>query len=231
MFVPQVTVIDVGDTVTWTNYDSVPHTVTSTTDNFNVSSPMMQKGDTFSFTFTKAGVFTYYCEVHPFMVGTIYVGVSPPQSDIVIPSSSPGLSLSVAKAVGGVSLTASLDGVPANQTAGVPVSFFGRYTANSSTYWLKLNTISTGSNGSARLAIPSGGATAFQAYVPQVGNFQSEYSNEVDLGPPAPAAGGSGPGSAAGLGGYYVPAILIAAGVCAFLSPLLLRRSRGSGAG
>jgi plastocyanin len=219
-FVPQVTVINVGDTVTWTNYDAVPHTVTSTTDSYNVSSPMLQRGDKFSFTFTKAGVFTYYCEVHPFMVGTIYVGVDPPPSDAVLnPNSAPGLTLSMNKASdGGVSLTASLNGVLESQAAGVPVSFFARYQDNSSTYWSKLDTLSTGSNGTARLTLPRGAATAFQAFAPPVGNLTGEYSNIVEFGAPA---------SAVGTSTSYLPVIILAAAACLSLSAfLLLRRSR-----
>ena len=226
MFLPQVTAINVGDTVTWTNYDTAPHTVTSTTDNFNVSSPMLQKGDKFSFTFAKAGVFTYYCEVHPFMVATIYVGVPPPQTVAVLnPSSSPGVTLSVNRAAGGgVSLVASLGQVPQSLAAGVPVSFFARYTGNSSTYWLKLDTRATGSNGSARLVLPSSATvTGFQAYAPRVGNVQAGYSNVVDLGAPAPAVSSGGQGSDVS----FVSLVVLAAVAGLFIAPfMLLRKSR-----
>jgi len=226
MFVPQATAINVGDTVTWTNYDTAPHTVTSTTDNFNVSSPMMQKGDKFSYTFTKAGVFTYYCEVHPFMVATIYVGVPPPQTNAILnPSSSPGLTLLVNKASGGgLSLTASLGQVPQSQAAGVPVSFFARYTGNSSTYWLKLDTLPTGSNGSARLSLPSSAAmTGFQAYAPKVGNVQAGFSNLVELGAPPPTVSPASQGSDVS----SVSLIILAAVAGLFIMPfILLRKSR-----
>lgn len=60
-----------GDTVTWTNNDSVPHTVTSSTGLFQ--SGTMQPGDTFSFTFTDPGTYDYFCEFHAGMTGQVMV--------------------------------------------------------------------------------------------------------------------------------------------------------------
>jgi plastocyanin len=73
--------VSVGNTVTWTNNDSQPHTVTSGSngqpDNkFNSSpnfSPLLNPGQTFSFTFTQAGNYPYFCMLHPNMVGTVSV--------------------------------------------------------------------------------------------------------------------------------------------------------------
>jgi plastocyanin len=73
--------VSVGTTVTWTNNDSQPHTVTSGSngqpDNkFNSSpnfNPLLNPGQTFSFTFTQAGNYPYFCTLHPNMVGTVSV--------------------------------------------------------------------------------------------------------------------------------------------------------------
>src|SRR5215204_813060 len=73
--------VSVGTTVTWTNNDSQPHTVTSGSngqpDNkFNSSpnfTPLLNPGQTFSFTFTEAGEYPYFCTLHPNMVGTVSV--------------------------------------------------------------------------------------------------------------------------------------------------------------
>jgi plastocyanin len=80
-FSPNPIQVSVGNTVTWTNNDSQPHTVTSGSngqpDNkFNSSpnfNPLLNPGQTFSFTFTQAGDYPYFCMLHPNMVGTVSV--------------------------------------------------------------------------------------------------------------------------------------------------------------
>jgi copper-containing nitrite reductase len=64
-------VIGVNNTVVWTNDDSIPHTVTASNKLFD--SGNMNQGDTFSFTFTSPGVYTYGCSYHPWMKGTVIV--------------------------------------------------------------------------------------------------------------------------------------------------------------
>jgi plastocyanin len=63
--------VKVGEIVTWINDDSGRHTVTSKDGVFD--SGMMGKGQSFSFTFDKAGEYSYHCEPHPSMVGTVVV--------------------------------------------------------------------------------------------------------------------------------------------------------------
>ena len=70
-FVPGTIEIKVGTTITWTNNDSAPHTVTANDRSFD--SGRMEQGQTFSFTFEEAGSFDYFCEYHPGMSGTIVV--------------------------------------------------------------------------------------------------------------------------------------------------------------
>jgi plastocyanin len=80
-FSPNPIRVSVGNTVTWTNNDSQPHTVASGSngqpDNkFNSSpnfNPLLNPGQTFSFTFTQAGDYPYFCMLHPNMVGTVSV--------------------------------------------------------------------------------------------------------------------------------------------------------------
>lgn len=67
---PSVTV-KVGATVTWTNGDEDPHTVTAIGGRFH--SPTLTNGAKFSYTFTTAGTFKYMCTIHPFMHGTVVV--------------------------------------------------------------------------------------------------------------------------------------------------------------
>ncbi len=62
-----------GDTVVWTNKDSAGHTVTSDSGNELDSSPL-NRGASYSHTFTETGTFDYHCKPHPYMKGTIIVG-------------------------------------------------------------------------------------------------------------------------------------------------------------
>jgi len=77
-FSPSSLSIKVGDTVTWTNMDTAPHTVTVSSGPVKFASPNLQKGQSFTYTFTKAGTYQYYCAVHPDMKGSVTVGGTSP---------------------------------------------------------------------------------------------------------------------------------------------------------
>jgi plastocyanin len=68
---PNILTVPVGTTVTWINKDVSVHTVTDRGRLFN--SGNMRKGKKWSYTFTKAGEFDYYCIPHPWMVGKVIV--------------------------------------------------------------------------------------------------------------------------------------------------------------
>lgn len=63
--------VRVGTTVTWTNQDSAPHSVTF--KNGMMDSGLLYQGQSFSYTFNKPGTYQYYCSVHPYMVATVTV--------------------------------------------------------------------------------------------------------------------------------------------------------------
>ncbi len=76
-FLPQTLTLGRGSTVTWTNIDTVTHTVTSGTPG-NIAgplnSPQMGPGQTWSYTFTASGTFPYFCQIHGAqMTGTIII--------------------------------------------------------------------------------------------------------------------------------------------------------------
>ena len=71
VFGPQAITVPVGTTVTWTNSDDIPHTAVSTDGVFK--SKVMDTDEKFSYTFTKAGTYSYYCSVHPKMIGQVVV--------------------------------------------------------------------------------------------------------------------------------------------------------------
>jgi plastocyanin len=68
---PNPVTVNVGDTVTWTNNDGVPHTVTANDGSFQ--SGTLQPGQSFSFTFTAPGSIDYHCEFHANMSGQVVV--------------------------------------------------------------------------------------------------------------------------------------------------------------
>ena len=70
-FGPAALKVPIGATVVWTNKDEEPHTVHSTDDLFK--SKALDTDEAFSFTFTHAGTYKYFCSVHPKMVATIVV--------------------------------------------------------------------------------------------------------------------------------------------------------------
>ncbi len=74
MFTPMVVSVKVGSKVTWTNQDQVSHTVTADTASADApSSSLIGQGQSYSFTFQKAGTYTFHCAVHPDMHGTVIV--------------------------------------------------------------------------------------------------------------------------------------------------------------
>jgi len=72
-FQPSSLTISVGDTVTWTNHDSAPHNIVVSDGPEKFSGPTIQQGQSWSYTFTKAGTYQYYCGVHPDMKASITV--------------------------------------------------------------------------------------------------------------------------------------------------------------
>lgn len=58
--------------VVWLNGDATPHTIVSD-DGVAIKSSEIKQGESFAFTFTKTGTFSYHCSIHPDMKGTIIV--------------------------------------------------------------------------------------------------------------------------------------------------------------
>jgi plastocyanin len=68
---PDPVVVQVGGKVTWQNQDTAPHTATADDGSFDTGT--IEKGKIGSETFKEAGTFTYFCEIHPTMHGTVEV--------------------------------------------------------------------------------------------------------------------------------------------------------------
>ena len=72
-FSPGTLTVPVGTTVTWTNRDFEVHTVTADDTPPTFKSAGLDTDDSFSFTFNKAGTYSYHCSLHPHMTGKIVV--------------------------------------------------------------------------------------------------------------------------------------------------------------
>jgi plastocyanin len=70
-FGPTEVTVPAGTTVTWTNHDDIPHTVVSTDKVFK--SKVLDTDEKFSFTFSTAGTYPYFCSIHPKMTGKVVV--------------------------------------------------------------------------------------------------------------------------------------------------------------
>lgn len=70
-FGPMAVTIPVGGTVTWVNGDDVPHTVRAVDGSFH--SKPLDTDERFSFTFSKPGVYNYFCSIHPKMTAKVIV--------------------------------------------------------------------------------------------------------------------------------------------------------------
>jgi plastocyanin len=71
IFTPPELTVAVGTTVKWVNHDDIPHLVVNKDKVFR--SQALDTDDSYSFTFTSAGTFDYFCGLHPHMVGKVIV--------------------------------------------------------------------------------------------------------------------------------------------------------------
>ena len=60
-----------GGTVTWTNTDPAPHTVSF--DDETIGNDPLPPGASQKLSFAKKGTYTYHCEIHTSMTGTVEV--------------------------------------------------------------------------------------------------------------------------------------------------------------
>jgi plastocyanin len=72
-FAPAEITVAPGTKVTWENRDDIPHTVTDAGNPRAFKSPALDTGDTFSYVFSAAGTYHYFCSLHPHMQGTVMV--------------------------------------------------------------------------------------------------------------------------------------------------------------
>lgn len=134
-FVPKDADIKVGDTVLWTNADTVNRQVVSRQGGF--TSPVLKPGETYAFTATKAGKFPYEDALVKKDKGSITVTAAPPGANAVTLGAAP----KVVTFGGKVTLT----GVVSNQQAGETVTI--NAVACGGTAQARVGTATTGTGG------------------------------------------------------------------------------------
>jgi plastocyanin len=78
-FSPADVIVDVGTKITWRNGDAVAHDVKKSADavdfggTFGADASRFGPGQSYSFTFTEAGTFSYTCTIHTLMSGKVEV--------------------------------------------------------------------------------------------------------------------------------------------------------------
>ncbi|WP_314173857.1 plastocyanin/azurin family copper-binding protein [Streptomyces winkii] len=85
-FSPRSLTVPAGATVTWTNQDTAPHDVKTSSGPHSFHSAMLNKGDTWSHDFATAGNYSYLCTVHPGMTGQVTVKAAPSTRPPATPS-------------------------------------------------------------------------------------------------------------------------------------------------
>lgn len=70
-FSPSTITVNKGDTVTWTNNDSMIHRIAADDGSFDLGD--QSNGMSVKHTFNEVGTFTYHCTIHPSMKGTVVV--------------------------------------------------------------------------------------------------------------------------------------------------------------
>ena len=76
-FDPLLARVPTGATVTFLNGDQQTHSVTGASNTWGTYEPIAQ-GERAVYLFTKAGVFPYFCIIHPGMIGAVIVGDGSP---------------------------------------------------------------------------------------------------------------------------------------------------------
>ena len=71
LYEPEPVQVETGGKVIWQNMDSAPHTATADDGSFDTGT--LEEGKIGSESFKEAGTFTYFCEIHPTMHGTVEV--------------------------------------------------------------------------------------------------------------------------------------------------------------
>jgi plastocyanin len=147
-FVPADVSLQIGDTVTFTNKDTVNHQVVCQTCPF--TSPVLKPNETFSYTFTKAGKFTYSDPLNKNKKGTATVAAAPAS-----------VSLGAAPSVVTYGVKTTLSGTVSSQASGEKVDILAQ-AAGESAYKV-IATVTTTAGGAYTYAVAPAKNTSYEA--------------------------------------------------------------------
>jgi len=161
-FTPKTVNINQGDSVTWTNNDTINHQVVA--NNGNYASPILGPGKSWTHKFTHGGTFRYHDSLHPALTGTVVVKGAPPQVSLV--ASAPVVKYGA---------TVTLSGAVSNKKAGETVTLvqlpFGETTKQ------VVATLQTTTNGAFTYTVTPQVNTTYQAQWP--GKSESSVTVQV----------------------------------------------------
>ena len=147
-FVPASVTINLNDSVTWKNTDTIDHQVVANGGQF--ASPILGPGKSYTFTFRNSGTFRYHDGLHPTLRGTVTVRGAPPQVTLAT-------SVPVVKFGG----QATLSGTVNNNRAGETVTIV-QLPAGQTTKQV-IATLQTTANGAFSFAVTPQLNTTYQA--------------------------------------------------------------------
>ena len=147
-FSPKSVTITEGDTVTWTNRDTTDHQVLATKGQF--VSPILHRGQSFSFTFRAAGTYNYEDELHPRLTGAVKVNGLPPS-----------LTLTVSQPIVTAGDKITLSGAVSNKKAGEQVTIY--YQPYPQPNLIQRATVLTTTDGLFSFIVAPGVLTTYQA--------------------------------------------------------------------
>ena len=147
-FVPANVALQVGDTVTFTNKDTANHQAVCQTCPF--TSPVLKQNETFSYTFTKAGKFTYIDPLNKNKKGTATVAAAPA-----------AVSLAAAPSVVTYGVQTTLSGTVSSQTAGEKVDILAQVAGDNA--YKVITTVTTTAGGAFSYAVAPSKNTSYEA--------------------------------------------------------------------
>jgi plastocyanin len=147
-FVPAAVTVNQNDSVTWKNVDTIDHQVVANGGQF--ASPILNRNQSYTFTFRNGGTFRYHDGLHPSLRGSVAVRGAPPQVTLAT-------SAAVVKFGGPVTLSGAINSKQTGQTVTIVQLPYGQTTKQI------IATLQTTANGAFSFAVNPQLNTTYQA--------------------------------------------------------------------